>query len=268
MKHVFAWELKQRKHAILWWIVGSIVMTGVILALYPSIRDQANELNSVINELPQELRGLKTGGEAAVNVADPVEFLNSQLFYATLPILWIILAVTRGPGLLAKDEESHTLELLLAKPISRTSLLTAKILSFWAEALIIAVATLLATVLIAPLVDINIGMSALAWTTLYTMLFSVSFGYIAFALHASGLLQRKAATAIAVVLGFGGYILASLEGLTDWLEWPAKFVPYHYFQPAELLSGDIPAASMAYIVLVIVVGTALAVVGFKKRDIS
>lgn len=268
MKHVLAWELKQRKQAIVWWIVGSIVMTAVIFALYPSIRDQANELNSVINELPQELRGLKTGGEAAINVADRVEFLNSQLFYATLPILWIILAVTRGPSLLARDEESHTLELLLAKPISRTSLLVAKILSFWAEALIIAVATLLAAVLIAPLVDIDLSISALAWTMLYTMLFSVSFGYIAFALHASGLLQRKAATAIAVVLGFGGYILASLEGLTDWLEWPAKFVPYHYFKPAELLGSDIPVGSVVYIFLIFVVGTAVAVFGFQKRDIS
>lgn len=268
MRNILAWELKQRKHAIWWWIAGSVAMTALILALYPSIRDQANELNSVINELPKELRGLKTGGETTINVADPVEFLNSQLFYATLPILWIILAVTRGPGLLAKDEESHTLELLLAKPISRTSLLTAKILSFWAEALIIAVATLLATLLIAPLVDIDISMAALASATLYTMLFSVSFGYIAFALHASGLLQRKAATATAVVLGFGGYILASLEGLTNWLEWPAKFVPYHYFKPAELLSGDVPLASVLYILVVIVAGTALAILGFRKRDIS
>lgn len=268
MKDVIAWELKQRKMAILWWTIGSVVLAAGILALYPSIRDQATELNNVLNQLPQELRGLKTGGAASVDVANPIDFLNSQLFFATLPILWIILGITRGPRLLARDEESHTLELLLAKPLSRTKLLIAKILSFWLEAIIVGGITLLSLVLIAPLIDIEVGKGALALTTIYTMVFSLTFGYIAFALHASGLLQRKTATTIAMVLGFGGYILASLESLTDWLQWPAKFVPYHYFKPIEVLQGNTPVAITVYMVLVIVLGTAIAIIGFRKRDIS
>src|ERR1700760_3853975 len=112
------WELQQRKFAILWWTLGSVILCVVIMALYPSIRDQAHQLNQVINQLPQGLRELKTGGANSVNVADPVAFLNSQLFYATLPILWIILAITRAGSVLGRDEQNHTLELLLARPVS------------------------------------------------------------------------------------------------------------------------------------------------------
>lgn len=262
------WELRQRKTAIFWWTIGSVIMTVVILCLYPSIRDQANQLNTVINQLPQGLRELKTGGAATVDVADPVAFLNSQLFYATLPIIWIILAITRGSGVLGKDEQNHTLELLLARPISRGSLLFAKAMSLVVEFVIISSVTLLATILIAPHFDLHVGGWHLAAATFYTAAFSLSFGLIAFTLQAASQATRRAATAVAVVIGFGGYLLASLSGLTDWLKTPAKFAPYHYFNPEKILHGESVTGLNVYLLSVLILTVAVSYLGFRRRDIS
>lgn len=268
MMDVFLWEIRQRRKAILWWTIGSVVMTLVILALYPSIRDQAAQMNQVINQLPKELRGLKTGGAGSVDVGDPLQFLNSQLFYATLPILWIILAITRGAGVLGKEEQSHILELLLARPLSRTKLLLAKMLAVAGEFAIVGGVTLLVIVLFAPMFDMHVGTLRLIITTLYTALFSMSFGFIAFALHAASAFTKRAATAIAVSVGFGGYILASLSSLTDWLDIPVKFMPYHYFTPLDTLQGNTPRGLVIYLLLIGIVGTAVALVGFRHRDIE
>ena len=262
------WELRQRRTAILWWTVGSVILTGVILLLYPSIRDQAQQLNKVINQLPPGLRDLKTGGAATVDVADPVSFLNSQLFYATLPILWIILAITRGSAVLGRDEQDHTLELTLARPISRSRLLAAKALSLVGEFAIVSSVTLLAVVLLAPLFGMHLGTARLALTTFYTAVFSLSFGLIAFALQAASSLTRRAASAVAVVIGFGGYLLASLSGLTDWLTNPAKLAPYHYFAPDKILRGLPVHGLNVYLVGVLVVTTTVAYLGFRVRDIQ
>lgn len=70
MRHVLFWELKRRRTALLWWTIGSIVMTVVILALYPSIRDQAAQMNQVINQLPEGLREMKAGSAGSVDVGD------------------------------------------------------------------------------------------------------------------------------------------------------------------------------------------------------
>ncbi len=262
------WELKQRKNAILWWTIGSVILTVVILTLYPSIRDQANQLNQVINQLPPGLRDLKTGGSATVDVADPVQFLNSQLFYATLPILWIILAITRGGSVLGRDEQSHTLELLLARPVSRGSVLFAKALSLVAEFVIVGGATLLAIVLVTPHFGMHIGTWHLAVATFYTIAFSFSFGLIAFTLQAASQLTHKAASAVAVVIGFGGYLLASLSGLADVLKTPAKLAPYHYFAPDKILHGQTVAGLNVYLLGVLVLGVVASYVGFRRRDIS
>lgn len=262
------WELKQRRIAILWWTLASVLLAVVILALYPSIRDQANQLNKVINTLPQGLRELKTGGSNSVDVADPIAFLNSQIFYATLPILWIILAITRGSAVLGRDEENHTLELLLARPISRSRLIAAKSISLLLEFVAVGGITLLAIVIFAPAFQLHVGTTRLVLATVYTALFSLSFGLIAFTLQAASSATRRLASAIAVLAGFGGYLLASLSGLTHWLQTPAKFAPYHYFAPDKIMQGHPVTGLNIYLIGVFVLGATLSYLGFRRRDIS
>ncbi|MEO6513454.1 MAG: ABC transporter permease subunit [Candidatus Saccharimonadales bacterium] len=268
MRDIIAWELARRKNTIFWWCIGSVVLTTFILFLYPSIRDQAEQLNKVINTLPEGLRGLKTGQSTSVNVADPVGFLNSQLFYATLPIVWIILAITRASGALGKEESSHTLELLLARPISRTRLLLAKAISVTLELCFVGAATLLAILVVVQIINMAISAKYLLLGTIFTVLFSLSFGAIAFALQAASKASRRVATTVAVAVAFGGYIIASLSGLTDWLRGPAKFAPFHYFTPETILRGNIPKGLVIYLVGTALVCTLAAWLGFRRRDIE
>jgi ABC-2 type transport system permease protein len=262
------WELRQRRSAIVWWTIGSVLLTICILALYPSIRDQAQQLNKVVNQLPPGLRGLKTGSSGTVDMADPIGFLNSQLFYATLPILWLILAITRGTSVLGRDEQNHTLELLLARPISRGRLLTAKALSLAIEFAVVGGITLLAIVLVAPSVGMHVGTGRLALATIYTALFSMSFGYIAFTLQAASSLSRRIATAAAVLIGFGGYVLASMSGLTHWLKAPARLAPFHYFAPDKIMRGQHVTGLNIYLIGILIFTIAVSYIGFRRRDIN
>ena len=61
-----AWELRQRRFAIFWWTLGSILISGFILLLYPPIRNQAHQFNQLINQLPPGLRELKSGGASSI----------------------------------------------------------------------------------------------------------------------------------------------------------------------------------------------------------
>jgi ABC-2 type transport system permease protein len=268
MKDVLFWELKRRRTTILWWTIGSVLLVAVILMVFPSIRDQAAQLDQVINKLPESVRGLKAGGNASVSLDDPVSFLNSQVFYATLPILWIILAITRGAGVLGREEQNHTLELLLARPLSRTRLLAAKALSLMTEFAIVAGATLLVIIALAPVFELHVGTGELALATLYTAAFSLSFGYIAFVLQAANRFSKRAAVTFAVLFSFGGYVLASLSAMASWLEWPVKFMPYHYFRPLDAFEGHWPHGALLYMAIVFILGTVFAVVGFRRRDIE
>ena len=267
MIRTILWELRLRRTSLLWWVIGSVVLIGIIMALFPSIRDQAKDMNEVISRLPAGLRELKAGTAGSVDVGDPLQFMNSQVFYATLPILWIIFVVTRFSSVLHKDELSGRLELLLSRPLSRTSLLGAKLASVLIETAIITICSAAAIIVLNPIVQLDISSAKLLIATLYTMAFCISFGLIAFMFRAMGGRWSSLAVPIAVLISFGGYLLASLSGLADWLKDFAKFAPYHHFNPLEILRGEITWKLIWYLLAVLVVTLVVSFVTFRRRDI-
>ena len=267
MTQILLWELRQRKAAIIWWTVGIAILVTALMFVYPSIRDQAGQLEKVLNQLPAGLRELKTGS-SSVDVSSPIGYLNSQIYYATLPLFFIILAITRGSGLLGRDEQNHTLELLLSRPLSRGKLLLGKALSGIIELAVVATGATLVIAVLAPVVGMEISTVSILITSLFTFLFCLSFGAISFALTAFGRVGKHVNTAIAVIAGFGGYLLASLSGLTTFLETPAKFAPYHYFAPEQILHGHVNTGLYVYLTGIFVLTTLIAYFGFRRRDIS
>lgn len=261
------WELRQRRTAIFWWCLVSLALVAVLLLIYPSIRDQAAQLSKLLNQLPNGVRQLKTGN-STVDIGSPVGYLNSQVFYITLPMVFIILAITRGSGLIGRDEQDHTLELLLARPVSRGRLLLAKAVSGVLELTLVAVVSTATLLVLAHAVKLDVGIGRLLLTSLFTALFSLSFGAISFALTAYGRLTKRASTAIAVVIAFGGYILVGLESLSHYITTPAKLFPYHYFIPQQLLMGHVAKGIGLYLLGVFVVCALLAWTGFRRRDIE
>src|SRR5260370_8750809 len=62
-------------------------------------------------------------------LTSPEGFL-SRAFFCYLPIVLGVFAVLGGSGLLAADEESGTLDLILAHPVSRSALFLGRLLAF------------------------------------------------------------------------------------------------------------------------------------------
>lgn len=268
MLPIIKWELKSRKTAIFWWTLSAVAIASLILLIYPPLKHQADQFNKVINQLPDGIRQLKAGGSGKVDVANPVDFLNSQLYYITLPILFIILTITRGSALLGRDERDHTLELLLARPLSRGRLLLGKALAGVLETFVVAAVSTLATIVLAKVVGMDIAVGRVAATGLYTWLFCLNFGAIAFALSATSRVTKGASTAIAVLLSFGSYLLVSLSGLNQTIADAAKFLPYHFFTPEKILRGQHVTSLNIYLVAILVATIVIAYTGFRHRDIE
>lgn len=262
---IIRWELARRQMYLLWWCVGTTALVTLLMLVYPSIHHQAAQLSQVYDSLPESIRGFR-GGSA--DITSPVGYLNGELYYITLPLLFIIMTVTLGSSILARDEQDRTLELLLARPVSRSRLLLAKAIAGIMAVLIVGTVTTAATLLLARMVNIDMSSGKLLLASMFALLFSASFGAVAFALSAASRLSRKAGVAIAVAASFGGYLLQSLSGVSDWIEKPAKLLPYHYYTPDQILQGNISRGLIAYLVGIFVVCTIVSWIGFRRRDIG
>lgn len=264
MKAIIIWELTRRKASLIWWVIGVTALVALTVLSYAAVKDQASELESALGSL-------SSGASSFVGTADlfsPEGYLNSNLYYITLPILYIILVLNLASGLLGKEENETTLELLLSRPISRGKILAAKATAGMIALFLVGGVSTIVTIVCAQIIGMDINIGGLLLTSVVTVLFAGTFGAISYALFAASQQTRRFATLTAILLSLGSYIITSLAGLVSWLETPSKFLPYHYFDTEKLLQGSLPIGLAVYIVGIFAIAKTVGYLGFRRRDIG
>lgn len=260
---VIKWTLWQRRVSTAWWAIAIFALIFVTLMVYPPFRDQAAQLQKSFENLPPAAIQL-FGGSA--DFFSPVGYLNSQIFFITLPLILGILGINLGHGLIGKEEQDLTIESLLSRPISRTRLLMSKAVSGVIILTIVTAAGLATTLVAAHLVKLEVADKLIIQTMLSCYLMALSFGAIAFLFSAIGR-ARGAAIGITTFLALGGYIISSLAGTVEWLRDPAKIFPFHYYQSEAILKQTYNWNNLYFFGGVIIVGGLISWFAFRRRDI-
>lgn len=260
---IVLFELRVRRWSIFWWSFGILFLIALTLSFYPSFKDQSAELQNAFTNIPDSALALisDTG-----DFFSPVGYLSSQLFYAVLPIILAILCIALGSSLIAKEEKDGTIELLLSRPISRSTLLLSKLISGGTIIAIVGTVTIITILGLAKIVDIEVSFLYLLQTTIVCLLMAVSFGAIAFLISVTGR-TRVLSVSIATLYALCGYIIGSLSGVAEWLKWPSKIFAFTYYQPAEILRGNYNWANLLVIVGIILSCLILSWLVFNRRDL-
>lgn len=264
---IFTTELKARKWSAVWWTIGIGAFIALIFAIYPSFRDSSAQLDKSLQNIPDAARNLFTDTS---DFLSPVGYLSSQCYYLLVPLLFSFLAISLGSSLLAREEQNKTLELLLARPVSRTRLLLSKAAAGTSILLIVGLVTAVLGAILCNLVGFP-GVKALGvfYVTIMCLDFALLFGALSFTLTAMGRFGRGAAIGISTLLALASYIFSSLDKTVHWLLWPARVLPFHYYHPADMLrSGTLSGYEAAGMLAVSVVLLLLAIAAFRRRDIE
>lgn len=264
MRPIIAWTLKSRRWSIIWWCIGIASFVALELSVYPSIKSQAKQLNQLLDRLPDTVKSFF----GASDLFSPTGYLNSRLFYLLLPLFLSILTIGLGSSLVAKEEADGTIELLLARPLSRAKLMLAKLFGGFSVVVIIALVSTAAIFIGVKAVNLSIPLPRIAFAALMATLIALLFGMIAFTITCTGRRGRGAAIGIACLIGLGGYVVASLENDVHWLKWPAKLFPYHYYNPTAVLNGQYTWLTASWFIASILALGVLSHLAFRRRDVG
>ena len=263
MRPITLWTIRQRRWSLFWWSLGVTALNVFTMALYPTIRDQAAELNKSLGSLSDSTASLFGG----TDFFSPVGYLNSQIIYFTLPLLLAILAIGLGTSLIGSEESSGTIENLLARPISRSKLLLSKALAGCIILLIVMLISSAALLLLCRTINLGIPIQNIIAACFACFMLVLTFGSAAFLLAATGR-GRVAATGISVVYAIGGYLVSSLSSTVHWLEKPSLIFPYHYYRTADILRGTFDWTSILFFAVFTLVCGVLAWFVFRGRDLA
>lgn len=263
---VAARMLHDRRRSLLWWSAGMVGLVLFTVALFPTVEGQES-FEELADQLPETMRSL-FGFDGPVPLTSAPGYLHSRLFTTLLPVVLLVFGIGLGARAIAGSEEEGTLELLLANPVTRRTVVAQRYL---AVGTMLAVLTLVFAV---SLVILALPFGALAGVSL-AGLAGASGGVFGFALlHASVSFAVGAATgrrawalAAAATLAVAGYLLQGLLGLSDAIQTLRFISPWHWYLGRNMLAEGV-APDAVVVPLVLAAGLyAAGAVAFQRRDL-
>ncbi len=240
--------------------IGAAITIFVNVVLHASIYPGPGEASSI--EYPDVLKGIF--GEAG-SINSPEGYAGSYL--ANCALLLSILAIVVGTAATAGEEGAGTLDLLLAQPIARASLLLGKAAGLaggLAAAALIAIPAFLVATLSA---DQHLSTWRLAAATLSLLPFPLLF--LALGLWAGAALRSRAAAAMAATAVIVvAYFLNALGAAVDFLEIPRRFSPFYWVDPSHVLLHGFDWLRLGGFLAASALLLALATWSFSRRDLT
>jgi ABC-2 type transport system permease protein len=257
--------LWEQRRALLWWTLGIVGFVAITIAFFPSLKGSASELQDYLEQLPESLRNLFVGTET--DITSPIGYLNSQVFAGNGAIVFLVFAIGAGARAIAGEEEKGTLELLLATPVTRRTVVLQK---FWAMTVALAALALVLYVMLIATgrpVGLTVSPVDLLAATVHQYVFALGFGAIALAI---GCLRGRKGLAIGLTTSIAvvAFLLNGLAPLADATAWMRFVSPFYYANGSIPLRNGFAPDHLALLVAIVVVAAVGAVWAFERRDLA
>ena len=265
LRSVFLKTVLDARRAIAWWSLGLVGLATLMIAVYPTVRDNP-DLNKMVQDYPEALKAfIAFGGD--VDYVSGDGYLGSELFAFMVPLLLLIAAIGAGARAIAGEEEGGTLDLLLANPLSRRRLVIEKLAALAIEVAALALVLFVALLVGVEAVGMNVAIAHLAAATASAALLAFAFGAIALLLGAvTG--RRAIAIGVAASGAVAAYLVSSLSALVDFLDAVKVASPFYHYVASDPLRHGLALDHVAFLVLLAGSATWLAVLGFERREVA
>ncbi len=264
MATVFRHTLRRFRGQVIGWGIALALLGWMIVSVYDSIAAQEENLIRLLSGYPKELMAFFGAADVALTMFTPEGFLSFE-FFSLMPVVLGIFAVLLGSGLLASDEESGRLDLIMAHPVSRTELFAGRLLAF-----------VVGTVIVLTVIWLGF-LAAMSWSTFEIDAFRLWLPFLS--LLAELLVFSMLALLLSMVLPSRGlaasasglflvasYFVTSLARINENLERVASFSPLDYYQTEQAFNA-FNWQWFAGLLLVALLFTLVAWWRFQRRDI-
>ena len=256
--------LHDQRRALIAWSISLAFLVGMYAAIWPSMRSQPS-MSDFLNQMPKAMRSLFAASGAALST--PVGYVQVELLAFMGPLLLIIYAVAVGASAVAGEEDRHTIDLLLANPVSRTRVVLEKLGAMAAGTALLGAVTAVALLGEGRLAGMSLPVGGVTAAMLHMTLLALVFGTLALAIGAATG-HPALSRAIPAVLAVIAYIVNGLASVVSWLEPAQRFSPFYQYSGHDPLRHGISWLAVLVAIATICALAAIAVAAFRRRDLA
>lgn len=140
--NLFLREMRASRKSLAVWSIGVILMVEGGMGKYGTISASNQSINGLVSHMPKSLQAIM--GLGSLDLTKAIGYYGVLFLY--LLLMAAIHALVLGTNLIAKEERDRTAEFLLAKPISRGKIVTAKLMAALVNILIFYLVTLVSSI--------------------------------------------------------------------------------------------------------------------------
>ncbi|WP_416827972.1 ABC transporter permease subunit [Ectobacillus polymachus] len=262
--NVFMREMKANRKSLFLWSIGMILLIAASMGKYAGFSSTAGSMKDVIAQMPKALQDMMSlGGFDLSKVSG---------YYGVLFIYIVLMAAIHaaiiGAAIISKEERDKTAEFLFVKPVSRNSILTAKLAVAFVHILILNLITYLSSLLFVSYFSKGEAVSG-DITKLMVGMFIIQliFLWIGASVAVSSP-HPQSATAISTGILLGTFVLSRAIEINSNLTFLQYLSPFQYFRAIDLMYGG--SFQPVFIVCSVIIIGLLGVFTYmynQKRDL-
>jgi ABC-2 type transport system permease protein len=235
------------------------------MSKYSAYSGSGKSMNELLSQIPGSLRAVM--GMGNFDLTEISGFYG--MFYMYMLLMATIHAVLLGAGIIAKEERDKTTEFLMVKPVSRSVIITSKLMAAIFNVVVFNVVTLVLSIAItaqyagdkpitAEIIKLMAGMFILQLVFLFTGTGTAAISK-----------RPKTAASVSTAILLAAFVLSSAVSMSSKLDFLKYITPFKYFEAEKLLKGA--GFEPVYLILSLIIISVMAsitYVFYKKRDLK
>ena len=230
--NIFMHELRAYRKSTIIWTISLIMIVLLFMSFYSSFAKDAAEFTKIMEGYPEAIRNL-----LGVNLGNLFTILGFYSFVLTfITLCGAIQAMNLGTSIVSKEVREKTADFLLTKPVTRTTVMTAKLLAAFISLVITNIFYLAATSFI--LFQVKTGdFSFKLFIMLSLTMFFVQLLFLAVGIFISVILSKiKSVLTVSLATVFAFYFLGMFSATGG--EAKRYLSPFKYFDTAYIIENS------------------------------
>lgn len=261
--NIFLREMKSNRTSLILWCIGVLFMVATGMMKFTSLASTGTSLNEFIADMPKSLQAIM--GNNSLDLSNAIGYYG--VLYLYLVVMAGIHATMLGANIISKEERDKTVEFLLVKPISRSRMITSKLLAAVLNLVIFNMITFVSSIVMvqkyaegeAVVGDISIMMVGMFILQLIFLVIGTAIAAI----------YKNAQKAVSVSTGILliTFILSIAINMNNKLEILKYFTPFKYFEASKLMNGGFESVYIILSLILILASTISTYIFYEKRDL-
>lgn len=236
---VFRKAFRDSRRGMIWLSVGLGLYILFVMSFYPTLVDQAEDFNDLLNSYPDEMLGMIYGETGDIDLTAPGTFIHT--YFATYGVIIIgVAAIVQAFNAVTNAERDGTLDVMLSLPISRRKYLVGRFLNTVASVLIVLTASFLVffvSSLIWPVFDIAVGDLLVGiYGAFFPLVVVTTFAYMLAAIVPS---SKHFVGPVAYLFFIGSYLVYGFSAGVDALKDIRPLLLFDYYNVGNIVRNGV-----------------------------